>query len=180
MIPASVHALLGERRKDRHALPEDETAFFWVDWRDDDDQVPGACEAVLKTGQLFADWVDDRLHITWRGQRTPVPLKESVATRLSDSILVGAISSMLPAGLGGILPWFTHENRDITLRTLNQLLQPEFEIRLFIDPDQGSDVAYLPLHRDDWRALEQQYGLEFLASVFAPLSRSAPVKATRP
>jgi len=171
MIPASVHALLEERRSDRSALPEDQTAFFWVDWSDDDDQVPGACEAVLKTGQLSAEWIDDRLHIAWRGQRTPVPLKESVATRLSDSFLVQAMTPMLPEGLGGILPRLTRENRNITLRTLNRVLQPEFEIRLVVDPGEAeaSDVACLPLHRDDWQALEEQYGVEFLASVFAPL-----------
>ena len=178
MIPTSVHALLGKRRTDRSALPEDQAAFFWVRWSDDDDQIPGACEAVLKTGQLFAEWVDDRLHIAWRGHRAPVPLKESVATRLIDSFLVGAITPMLPAGLGNILPWFTRENRNITLRTLNQLLQPEFEIRLVVDPVQGSDVAYLPLHRADWQALEQQYGLEFLTSVFAPLPFVASMSGT--
>ena len=180
MIPASVHALLKERHSDHFASPEDASAFFWVDWSEDDDQIPGACEAVLKTGQLSADWGDNRLHIVWRGQRTPVPLKESVAARLNDSFLVGAIRSVLPAGLGDMLPWFTRENRDITLRTLNQLLQPAFEIRRVVDPDQSSEVAYVPLQHEDWLTLEQQYGLEYLSSVFAPLPPVGAVGGTAP
>lgn len=169
MIAESVHALLEARQTDHSAAPEDGSAFFWVDWSEDDDQIPGACEAVLKTGQLAADWVDDRLHIVWRGVRTPVPLKDSLAARLNDSFLVAAVKSVLPDGLENVLPWFTRENRDVTLRTLNQVLQPAFEIRRVIDPGRGSEVAYLPLQPEDWLALGQQYGPERLASVFAPL-----------
>ncbi len=169
MIPVSVHALLKARQTDHSVSPEDGSAFFWVDWSEDDDQIPGACEAVLMTGQLAADWVDDRLHIIWRGVRTPVPRKDSIAARLNESFLFAAVKSVLPDGLEDMLPWFTRENRDITLRTLNQVLQPAFEIRRVVDPDRSSAIAYLPLKQEDWLALGQQYGPEYLASVFAPL-----------
>jgi hypothetical protein len=86
------------------------------------------------------------------------------------SFLVGATSSVLPFGAGDVLPWLTRENRDITLRTLNHVLQLDFEIRAVIDPESASETpAYLPLSREDWDVLEQEYGSGPLASVFAPL-----------
>ena len=173
MIPAPVHELMKARQADPSALPVDEGAFFWVDWSEDDDQIPGACEDVLKTGQLSAEWIDDGLAIVWRGERTLVPLKVSIASRLSDSFLFSSIAWAIPFSLGNFLPWLSRENRDITLRTLNQVLLPDYEIRRVVDPAQASEAAYLPRRREAWQALEEQYGSGFLATVFAPIGSLA-------
>src|ERR1035438_143935 len=81
MIPEAIHSVIRNAQTASQPPPDDKSAFFWVDWNEDDDQIPGMCEAILKTGQLAADWDDDTLVIVWRGARIPVSLTKSPLTR---------------------------------------------------------------------------------------------------
>jgi hypothetical protein len=68
------------------------------------------------------------MYISYRGQRAKVPLVEGLA------------------------------DRHITLHSLTQLLQPDFEIRVCVDSNGMDTLAFLPLSGADWSALESTFG----------------------
>lgn len=109
-------------------------SVIWVDLNEEDGNIVQACEAVLQTGSLAAEWVCARtplggdLYITYAGRRSRVPLV------------------------------FGHEDRHITLCALNRVLTPDYQIRFSID-SKGSDVlAFVPLPTAQWQELEQRFG----------------------
>jgi hypothetical protein len=50
------------------------------------------------------------------------------------------------------------ESRHITLRTLNQAIAPDFEVRVCIDSNGSDTLAFLPMSSADWATVESQYG----------------------
>jgi hypothetical protein len=140
VIPASVERLLQDGTREAvEDMLDDQRAVFLVDWRDEDDAIVGYAEDILQTGDLSAELVgiDDEpgfeLYISGKGKREKVPL---VAGK---------------------------EDRHITLHALNQLLQPEHEIRVSVDSRGADTLAFLPLPATDWTALEARFGKKVAA-----------------
>lgn len=101
--------------------------FFAVDWREDDAAIVEYCADCLGIDSLGAEWRDDSLVIVHGAQETLVPLEYGVG------------------------------NRHITISTLNEVLQPEYEIRLLIC-SLGSDTAgFAALPAVDWQTLEREF-----------------------
>lgn len=113
------------------ALLDDDQTVFWVDWREEDDAIPGYCESILQTGHLSGE-AD-----TEAGYEVYVSYKER---RLRVPIVIG------------------HEDRHITICTLNEALAPDYEVRFCIDSDGGDTLAFLPLPSSTWAELEEGYG----------------------
>lgn len=135
MVPATVEQLLlTETEEAVQDLLSDEGSVFLVDWREEDDAIVACCETILKTGDLSAEVVEINakpgfeMYISHRGRRVRVPL------------VVGI------------------EDRHITLHTLNELLKPEFEIRVCVDSHGSDTLAFLPLDAAEWSALEARFG----------------------
>jgi hypothetical protein len=105
-----------------------------VDWREMDDAIVEYCESVLDTDSLSAEVVEIdadpgyEIYISYQGRRTKVPL------------IIGP------------------EDRHITLHTLNQVLAPDYEVRVCVDSNGSDTLAFLPLSAADWAALESKYG----------------------
>lgn len=100
--------------------------FFAVDWREDDASIVEYCAECLDSDSLRAEWREDSLVIIRDGSETAVPLTDSDA------------------------------DRHITICALNDVLQPEYEIRYLVC-SQGSDTAgFAVLRSSDWQSLEQE------------------------
>ncbi len=170
MVPESIHALIRSTPSERpQSALEDSTALFWVEWREDDDQIPALCAAVLKTTELSSEWDDDRLYIVWRGRRVPVPLAHSVLDSVAASSPVAVLDSFLPVSLVDLFSWPSRGTRHTTMLALNQALNPEYEIRYLRGSLAEGGAAFAPLAQGDWVALEQQYGRDVLEAAFAAL-----------
>ncbi|MEM1099702.1 MAG: hypothetical protein AAGH92_13050 [Planctomycetota bacterium] len=137
MISPTVLELLSSPSPESlEAMLDDESAVFWVDWRQEDDTIPEACERVLNTGALSGELVeidadpDFEVYIAYKRERIKVPL------------VVGL------------------EDRHITLHTLNKALSPDYEIRFCADSSGSDTLAFIPLATQDWKRLESQYGSE--------------------
>ena len=117
------------------ALLQDRTTVFWVDWREDEVDIVRYCEGALQTGSLTVERVraatpqGSELFIAFNGRRLRAPL------------------------ING------YEDRHITLCTLNQVLAPDYEVRLCIDSNGSDTLAFLPLATDRWSELEQRFGV---------------------
>ncbi len=105
-----------------------------VDWREHDEDIIQYCEDILKTKQLSAICVDAdnaqgfELTIQFQSKQLKVDYRDDGA------------------------------DRDTTIIYLNQILQPEYEIR-FCQASHGADtLAFLPLSQKSWRYLERQWG----------------------
>jgi hypothetical protein len=115
-------------------LLDDETTVFWVDWREYDSEIIGMCESIIQTGSLSAEEIDADneagfdLFIRYQDRRVQVPLE------------IG------------------EQDRHITLVTLNETLNPDFEVRYCIDSHGSDTAALIPLPCQVWKELEQQHG----------------------
>ena len=169
MIPEAIHSVIRNAQSaSPPSPPEDQSAFFWVEWNEDDDQIPALCEAILKTGQLAADWDDETLVIVWRGARIPVSLTKSLLTTLAASPVTAVVDAMLPLSGSDALLWPSRGDRHITLLAVNRALSPDYEIR-YVRASDDDEPAFAPLAAGDWTALEQQYGPDSVEAAFARL-----------
>jgi len=82
------------------ALVVNEKCSFLVDHRAQEEEIVTDCEAVLKTGRLSAEFSGDQLFVVFGPKRIKVPL------------------TLTPA------------DRHIALLSLNEALDPEFEVRM--------------------------------------------------
>ena len=60
------------------AFPKSKDAFFWVDWREEDDAIVEYCESLLETGELSAEIIDadneHGMYIVYSNKRAKVSL----------------------------------------------------------------------------------------------------------
>ncbi len=100
--------------------------FFAVDWREDDAVIVQYCADCLRERSIRVEWREDKLVIIRDGNETTVPL----------------------ANNGG--------DRDFTIRTLNDVLRPNYEIRWLVS-SHGSDTAgFAVLTSADWQLLDAE------------------------
>lgn len=135
MLPVTVEELMDSPSDDAvHALLSDRYSIFWIDWREEDDLIAEACENVLRTGTLYATLIDTEtdpgfdLIISYKGRQMRVPLM------------------------------YGRADRHITIHALNELLAPDFEIRVCVDSKGKDSLAFLPLESNDWKDLESRFG----------------------
>lgn len=137
-MPANITLLKrvieGSDASAQEELWDDDETLFWVDWREEDENIPRYCEELIETGNLSGTVYDIdeepgfAMDILYRGVSTRVPLIEGP------------------------------EDRHITLVTLNNVLKPDYELRYYI-PSHGSDgAAIVPLPMRVWEELEAEFG----------------------
>jgi len=104
-----------------------------VDWREEDEAIIEYCEKILQTGDL------------------------SVETESADNAQ-GFIIRLHYKDQALIIPYQGEgADRDTTLKALNQILQPDYDIR-FCEPSDGSDtLEFIPLPQEAWQKLDQKY-----------------------
>ena len=115
---------------------------LWVDHGEDDEDIPKMCERMLKTGDLDAWWADNDapdLIICFRGVEHRVVYPNNYA------------------------------DRDTSIIALNNVLQPEYELR-YCTASAGSDTAaLLPLTSEEWHTLEGRFA-DGLERLFKPVN----------
>lgn len=114
----------------------DSDIIVWVDWREEDDAIVRYCEEVLQTHKLSAECQD------------------------ADNKL-GYILTIRYDDKKEIVPFNPDDvSRDATLITLNQILRPDYEVRLWMDSIGGDTLAFVPLSSAQWSQLENEFGEE--------------------
>ena len=119
----------------------DDEFVMWVDHRESDDDIIKMCERVLNTGELDVRVDNDTLDliVDYCGVEHTIEYPDG---------------------------WV---NRDTTISALNNIIQPEFELR-YCTASGGNDIAaILPLKREEWHALEVRCG-DTLDRYFEPIA----------
>lgn len=100
--------------------------FFAVDWGEDDADVVQRCAACLDDASLRAEWRGEDLVILRDDEETTVPLRNDAG------------------------------DRDVTIRALNDVLQPDYEIRLLVCSHGGDTAGFAVLPAADWEVLDSE------------------------
>ena len=100
--------------------------FFAVDWGEDDADIVQYCADCLGDDAIRGEWRDDSLVIIRNGNETTVPLMNDEG------------------------------DRDVTIRTLNDVLQPDYEIRLLVCSHGGDTAGFVVLPAGDWQILDAE------------------------
>ncbi len=66
------------------------------------------------------------------------------------------------------------EDNIIAIHTLNRLVNADSDIRYCVDSTGNSDAAFLALSPGDWRALEEEFGVQAVAYRFMPVPDDLP------
>ena len=99
--------------------------FFGVNWRAGDDEIVLECAACLKLeDSLSAEWIGDKLFITFEGGQTLVPLLED----------------------GG--------DRHITICKLNDVLEGKYQLRFIVVSLGNDSIGIVALTTEDWAFLQ--------------------------
>lgn len=57
----------------------------------------------------------------------------------------------------------------LPLKTLNKIIQPEYEIRLFMESLGSDTLAFVPLSKEEWEELEKEFGEEKVNYYFSKI-----------
>ncbi len=98
--------------------------FFAVDWREDDADIVQYCADCLGDDLLRAEWRGEDIVIVRDESETAVPLANDEG------------------------------DRDVTIRTLNEVLQPDYEIRFLVCSHGGDTAGFAVLPAPDWQSLD--------------------------
>ncbi len=128
-----------------------EELVVWVDWRAAEDEMVADFESLLKTGAISSEFLDSNnehgfdFFIQYKDKRKRVPF-----------VTLGT------------------ENRQEAIVTLNELLEPDYEIRFCVDSAGNDTLAYIPLSCADWRSLEEKFTQEKVRRHFYPINAESP------
>lgn len=119
------------------------SGVFWVDWREADDDIIRLASKTLPGTELAPVWDGQKLNISFRGERTKVPLR------------------------------FKPGEQDITLRALSRAISPDFEIRFVKASGGGDTIAFMTLDKESWSELESDFGKKGVDQAFARIKRNS-------
>lgn len=106
---------------------------MWIDWREEDENIITYCEEILQTEQLSVKTLDAKNErgfdtiITYKNKEISIPYKGNGA------------------------------DRDTTIKTLNQTIQSEFEIRLCKESLGSDTLCFIPLTNRQWNELDEKH-----------------------
>lgn len=132
----------GKIDETRGEVWERDDLFFFVDWREEEENIPGYCDALIGPDVVSA---------SWRGE-------DLIFSRAEHSVVVPLTHS--PA------------DRHIALLSLNDVLAPMFEARFVWASNGADSVALLPLRADDWQLLLKEHGAVAVDRAFMKLKPS--------
>lgn len=116
----------------------------WIDWREHDDAIVEYIESSLQTGALSA-------HIQDRPADDLELIVQFEGTTFNRMIV----------------------DRDDTIKWLNDILQPKYEIRFCKHSEASDTLAFISLSTENWLLLTEQYGKERIDELFEIITPDA-------
>ena len=129
--------LKNEDRESFDNFWENSQKLVWIDWREYDEDIINYIEGVIQSGELSGKSKDADnkmgfdIFIEWKGNEYKISYPNKEGS-----------------------------DRDTTIKTLNKIIQPEYEIRLFMESLGNDTLAFVPLLKNEWEELEKEFGEE--------------------
>ena len=126
----------------------DEEALTWVDWRDYDEDI--------------IDYVNEKI-----GNLMTISHQDN-SKDYGDDIIISYKDKSLMIPYGEVM------DRDTTIIYVNELIKPDFEIRLFIE-NLGSDtLGFIILDRASWEKFEKLFNAD-VSKYFMPINKKSRI-----
>ena len=126
----------------------DEEALTWVDWRDYDEDI--------------IDYVNEKI-----GNLITVSHQDN-GKDYGDDIIISYKDKSLMIPYGEVM------DRDTTIIYVNELIKPDFEIRLFIENIGSDTLGFIILDRASWERFEKEYNAD-VSRYFMPINKNSRI-----
>lgn len=137
------------KNEDRESFDElwgNSTKLVWINWREYDEDIVNYVEKVIQSGKLIGknEDADNKMGfniiIEWKGMEYKISYPNEEGS-----------------------------DRDTTIKTLNKVIQPEYEIRLFMESLGSDTLAFVPLSKEEWEELEKEFVVEKVKYYFSKI-----------
>ena len=121
----------------------DSEAIIWIDWREDDEDVV----------RYFNDMIDEPIDIqtVCNGK----PYGDDIVLQKGDNEL--------------LIPYGDEKDRDVTIKYFNDFVQPDYEVRWFVESLGNDTLGFTVLSGPEWAKLNDEFGADTVRYYFEPI-----------
>ena len=122
----------------------DSEAIIWIDWREDDEDVVN----------YFNDMMDE-----------PIDIQTVSNGKLyGDDIVLQKGDKKLQ------IPYSEEKDRDVTIKYFNDFVQPDYEVRWFVESLGNDTLGFTVLSGAEWAKLNDEFGADTVRYYFEPIN----------
>ena len=121
----------------------DSEAIIWIDWREYDEDV------VRYFSDVMAEPID--IEIVGNGK----PYGDDIVLRKGDKELQ--------------IPYGDEQDRDVTIKYFNDFVQPDYEVRWFVESLGNDTLGFTVLSVAEWAKLDDEFGADTVLYYFEPI-----------
>ena len=119
-------------------------AIIWIDWREDDEDVV----------RYFNDMMDE-----------PIDIQTVSNGKLyGDDIVLQKGDNEL------LIPYGDEKDRDVTIKYFNDFVQPDYEVRWFVESLGNDTLGFTVLSGAEWAKLNDEFGVDTVRYYFEPIN----------
>ena len=122
----------------------DSEAIIWIDWREDDEDVVN----------YFNDMMDEPIDI--QTVSNGKPCGDDIVLQKGDKEL--------------LIPYGDEKDRDVTIKYFNDFVQPDYEVRWFVESLGNDTLGFTVLSGAEWTNLEDEFGADTVRYYFEPIN----------
>ena len=122
----------------------DSEAIIWIDWREDDEDVV----------RYFNDMMDEPIDI--QTVSNGKPYGDDIVLQKGDKEL--------------LIPYGDEKDRDVTIKYFNDFVQPDYEVRWFVESLGNDTLGFTVLSGAEWANLEDEFGADTVRYYFEPIN----------
>ena len=122
----------------------DSEAIIWIDWREDDEDVVN----------YFNDMMDEPIDI--QTVTNGKPYGDDIVLQKGDKELQ--------------IPYSEEKDRDVTIKYFNDFVQPDYEVRWFVESLGNDTLGFTVLSGAEWAHLEDEFGADTVRYYFEPIN----------
>ena len=120
--------------------------ILWIDWREYDEEIIKCCEKILQTGELDGE------------------VRESESDMGFDVIIKFRNKEHIIKYPG------EGADRDTTIKELNKIITPDYEIRFWMDSIGSDTLGFIPKKLKYWEELAMEFGKEKVRKYFSVIN----------
>ena len=121
----------------------DSEAIIWIDWREDDEDVVN----------YFNDMMDEPIDI--QTVSNGKPYGDDIVLQKGDKEL--------------LIPYGDEKDRDVTIKYFNDFVQPDYEVRWFVESLGNDTLGFTVLSVSEWAKLDGEFGADTVRYYFEPI-----------
>ena len=118
----------------------DSEAIIWIDWREYDEDVV----------RYFNDMMDESIHIQ----------------TVSNGKLYGDDIVLQKGDKELLIPYGDEKDRDVTIKYFNDFVQPNYEVRWFVESLGNDTLGFTVLSGAEWAKLNDEFGADVVRYYF--------------